>query len=367
MQLRRRVGRASTLSYLAYIIVLVGTISLAVREAGLGIERVNLFGLANVLFVITIFTLITLRGLIVRVRYSLFLAVLTVLFTLIPLFFLGHSFIAYLIPLLVVSLISVALLLRDYRYYNFPTRLFNRPEITISIVIIVIVLLVGVLGTLILGDQFRPRITNASMALYYTGEVVTTLGFGDILPITRTSQLFSIAMSILGIGSFFGAVTVIVGPLIYERGRRVVRVIQKLENRVMENYVLFVDFNPLLKSLLDALVERDELIIVALEDREKGGMIKHKGVFVEIDESVEKIMSGLDLRNAKRIILGSGDDGKNIINALFILSKYPGEDMKAKMVSFVNISSNASRMASIVGGTIDPAALIAEHSRNLIV
>ncbi|MCL6002603.1 MAG: ion channel [Thermoplasmatales archaeon] len=365
MKLRVRVGNSSTISYIIYIVTLLGTAIYLAISAGHEVHPNVLYGLANALLVTFVFSLVSLRGLIVRVRYAFFLAALTIFFTVASVSLLGGNFLINAIPLLIVSVASVALLIKNYRYYNFPTRLFDRPEITISIIIIVMVLLIGVIGTLLLGDQFKPKITDASRALYYTGEVVTTLGFGDILPITRTSQIFSIAMSIVGIGSFFGAVTVIVGPLIYERGRRVVRVIQKVEGRLMDDYVLFVDFNPLLVPLLNKLVLRDELLIVALDDKSKELLITEKMVFLEIDDNMEKIISTLDLRRSKRIVLGSGDDSRNIMNALYIVSNYPGDDVKKKMISLVNLSTNTARIQTLVGDVINPAGMIAENSSSL--
>jgi len=365
VDIRARLGNSSTLSYLFYVLFLAGTIYYLATATYHGQGPSPFEGLPNLFLVTMIFAIISLRGLIVRVRYAFFLAIATLVATLVPILLLIDYFSIFTFPLLAVSIITIVLLIRDYRYFNFPTRLFDRPEISISIVIIVIVLLIGVAGTLSLGNQFSPRITNVSRALYYTGEVVTTLGFGDILPITRTSQIFSIIMSILGIGSFFGAVTVIVGPSIYERGRKVVGVIQKIESKMMDNYVLFVDFNPLFDSLLNDLIEKDELVIVAIDDKSKEALLTEKKVFLESDGTMEKLMASLDLRRAKRIVLGCEDDGRNIMNALYIISTYPGEEVKKKMISIVNVASNATRIRSLVGDIINPANLIAEHSKTL--
>ena len=45
-------------------------------------------------------------------------------------------------------------------------------------------------GSLLLGNEFSPHITSLGNALYFTGETVTTLGFGDILPVTLTAKMF---------------------------------------------------------------------------------------------------------------------------------------------------------------------------------
>jgi hypothetical protein len=367
VSLKTRLINTSALFYLLYVLAVAGTTTfLATRPFHLTQTTEILRGYSGALFILFIISLVVFRGMIVRVRYSFFIGVFTLVTTvvlIIPVISLSVTT----IPLLVISLVSLVALIRRYEYYNFPTRLFDRPEISISIVIIVIVLLIGVIGTMLLGNQFSPKITDFPRALYYTGEVVTTLGFGDILPITRTSQIFSIAMSILGIGSFFGAVTVIVGPLIYERGRRVVRVIQRIESKMMDNYVLFIDFSPLLVPLLEELVKKDELVIVLIDEKSKEGMIDAKNVFVEIDQDIDKLILHFDLGKSKRIVLGSSEDSRNIMNALYLLSLYPGEDLKAKIISLVNVSTNVSRLKSLTGELISPADLVVEHSMSLFL
>ncbi len=365
MNRKTRFLNVATIVYALYVILLIGT-SILLNVSRLGHYNSVLPGvLPNVLFINFVFSVISLRGLLIRARYSYYLAIGTLLVTAVPLIVSGIFISIFTVPLLVVSLISLALLIKEHRYFNFPTKLFDRPEVSVSIVIIIMVLLIGVLGTILLGSQFKPKITNFETALYYTGEVVTTLGFGDILPITRTAQLFSISMSLIGIGSLFGAVTVIVGPLIYERGKRVVGVIQNYESRRMANYVLFIDFNPLLDSLLSDLIKNDELVIIATDDNSKARMLEDKKIFLETDGNIEKIVAPLDLRRARRIVLGSEDDGKNVLYALHILSKYPGDEVKQKVISLVNLSSNAERIRPLVGNIIHPSSLIAEHSKAL--
>ena len=365
MGLTSRIIKISTLFYLIFVILLLITVLYLANLSYRHILPVSLSGLADPLLVTFIFSVVALRGLTLRVRYAFYLSILTTLATISPLLRMSGYLSVFTAPLFVVAIVSTILILKDYRYYNFPTKMFARPEISISIVIIAMVLVIGVVGTLILGNQFSPKITNIPRALYYTGEVVTTLGFGDILPTTRTSQIFSIVMSMLGIGSFFGAVTVIVGPLIYERGRRVVRVIQRMEGKLMNGYVLFVDFSPLFEPLLTNLIQQDELIIVALDDKSKESRISEKKVFVESEGSMERILSNLDLTKSKKIVLGSEDDGKNIMNALYISTKYPGEEMRAKIIAIANLPSNYERIVPLVGNVINPAKLIAEYSKSL--
>ncbi|MGC8645062.1 MAG: ion channel [Thermoplasmata archaeon] len=361
-----RIKRASILSFLVYFILLV-SLSFYISYAIIGRESLEVprNGLGNIMILLIVFSALALRGLFLRVRYSLYLSVSILVVSLISFSFLRGFHFPFLIPFAALSLLSLAFIIADRKYYSFPTRMFDRPEVAVSIAVILLILVVGVSGTLVLGDQFRPRITNPMTALYYTGEVVTTLGFGDIVPVTPAARIFTIGISIVGIGSFFGAATIIVAPYLYERGRRLVNVLQKAGSRRLENYVLFLDFSPLVGPLVDYLLEMDELVIVALDDRNKEASLKEKELFLEVEDDIERTISTFDLSKAKRIILASESDSKNIMNALAIRSRFQG-DIKGKMISILNNATNEGKMRPLVGEVISPSHLVLDTAKKMI-
>jgi len=57
---------------------------------------------------------------------------------------------------------------------------------------------------MLLGKQFVPPVNDFYTAIYYTFMVLTTLGMGDILPVTVTARLFTVSVAMLGIASFLG-------------------------------------------------------------------------------------------------------------------------------------------------------------------
>ncbi len=361
-----RLANRSTISYLSFVIVLMACILIL----GFDGQRLNVNGVAdkNVLyFYIFVFfvSLVALRGLYLRVRYSLYLGITTISLVILSFPFFGAIRIPVLIVLLVVAVIVLYFLIKFQWYYNFPTKLFDRPELSISIVVIIIVLVYGMAGTVLLSNQFNPHINNITTAFYYTGEVITTLGFGDIVPVTHVARIFTVTLSIVGIASFFGSATVIAAPLIYSRSKRVISVLEKIESAKMKNFVLFVDYCPLMRPLLDSLIANDYLIIVGIDSESMEKELPENGIFVERNRSLEMVIDSFDLRNARKIILAGADDGKNVLNAIHINTKYPDGAVRDKTVAMVNISSNSPKLGTLVGQIISPADLIAKEAEKI--
>jgi len=364
--LRGRVIRASFLSFISYFIILLATFiftaSVIVSKGSFPVPK---NGLANLMFILLIFAALALRGLLLRVKYSLYLSTAVLIVSILSFSLLKGFLFPFLFPVAIVSVISLVFILRDRNFFHFPTRMFDRPEVAISIVVIVFILLAGVIGSLILGNQFRPRISDPTIALYYTGEVVTTLGFGDIIPVTPVARLFTVGLAIVGIGSFFGAATIIVAPYLYERGKRLVNVLQKAGSKRLESYILFLDFSPLVVPLMDYLIGKDELVVVAVDDKSKESSLKERRIFIEVEEDIENVVYSFDLRKAKKIILASERDGKNILNALAINSRFQGE-VRERVISILNNIGNEEKLKPLVGEIIVPSQLVLETAKKLI-
>lgn len=352
--------RNSNLSYILFIILLLFSGSFLAGELRFNpkIGEIYVFPLVS-FFVLFILSIIFLRGLTYKIRYSFYGATITLLLVILSFVLNGLYHLIYSYPLIVVTLYSLYMLVKNNKYYNFPTRFFDKPEVSISLVIILAVLLYGILGSLILGPQFRPGIHNIATAFYYTGTVVTTLGLGDIVPITEASRIFTVTLAIFGLGSFFGASTIIIAPFMYNRSRRVIDFLGKLESRKLENYVLFVGFSPLVDLILENLLREKELVVIGLDDQSMEKSLQEKGAFVEIGKNLEDAIKSFDLTKTKMIILASSDDGKNVLNALHINSLYPKE-VKEKMISLVNETKNGPKLIPLVSSVVDPSVLIAQ-------
>ena len=238
-----------------------------------------------------------------------------------------------------------------------PSRLFAKPDFSVAIMVILMVFAYGFLGSLILGNQFNPKIQNPINAFYYTGEVITTLGFGDIIPITSVAKIFTVTLAVLGLGSFFGAATIIIAPIVYTRGRKVVSFMDKIESQSLRDYVIIIGYSNFLEKLVRGLVQRDELVIVVDKDESKRELIESTGAYFEGNMGINEIIQNFKLARAKLIVLGAQDDGTNILNLNTIINLM-GADIKERVVTILNNSSNYSSFVNFAGVVVDVADLI---------
>ena len=84
----------------------------------------------------------------------------------------------------------------------------------ISLIGVTSVLAYGTIGSYLLGAGFKPPIRDMVTAFYFTIITLSTVGYGDIIPITVESRMFAVSLLVVGLSIFATAVASALGPVI---------------------------------------------------------------------------------------------------------------------------------------------------------
>jgi voltage-gated potassium channel Kch len=289
---------------------------------------------------------------------------LVVLIFLVTSIFIYGGFIFFYPTLIVIAfnVVLLAFLVMARKEFRYPSVPFFSPESIGALVTIGFTISYGVGGVLLLGSQFSPHITNIVNALYFTGETVTTLGFGDILPVTAVSRLFTISLVILGIASFFGAMVILVTPLIERRIGGIVNVMKRHQIQSLKDYTLVCGYSETLMNYLTDLKGKGELVVFMEEDKIQSEKLINSG-FVVIDErpDSQEALLEFNFAVARRVVIGSRDDGHNILVAAALYQVPAQENLRNKVIVMIQNSSNAGRFSIFNYKIIDVSAVIGDY------
>jgi TrkA-N domain./Ion channel. len=326
--------------------------------------QVNIFlrDIWKVIVILSFINLILIRNLLDGIKLVWYAYILIYFLKILLAFTLLFQF-PYTIIYLILEFILTYIIFINKQCFKNPSRLFAKPDFSVAIMVILMVFSYGFFGSLILGNQFIPKIRNPINAFYYTGEVITTLGFGDIAPSTYVAKIFTVTLAVLGLGSFFGAATIIIAPIVYTRGRKVVSFVDKIESQSLKDYVMIIGYSNFLETLVKKLVEKDELVIVIDKDESKRELIESMGAYFEGNININEIIRNFKLTRAKLIILGAQDDGNNLLNLNTIINLMGGE-VKEKIIVLLNNSSNYNSFVNFAGKIIDISSLIYQDLSN---
>lgn len=253
-------------------------------------------------------------------------------------------------------------LISSRKRYVFPSSTLGRPEIIVAFITIIFTVSYGVGGSLLLGNQFKPVINNIGTALYFTGETVTTLGFGDILPVTLTSRMFTISLSVLGIAIFFGSMAILITPIIERRVGGVATKMEKRQLMSLDSYILVLGYSDWISEFITAK-RKDGKVVVILDNRVQEKSALEEIGFIVLAENAddESTLASFNLSRSSLIIIGSPDDGYNLLISAALAQQKDQESFSDRVIILVNKSKDVKKFNVFGYKVMDISLTIGAH------
>lgn len=305
------------------------------------------------------------NGLRARTRASWYIAIFLILISLLSILVRVRGFSLIYFDMIGISanILMLSLLLKYRKEYIFPSRTIYLPvEAKLALAAISVSVIYGIAGTLFLGNQFNPPVHDLYTAVYYSSVVLTTIGFGDILPVTDTARLFTVSVAVLGIASFLGAITTFVGPVLQQRMSKVVNVMENMEFTGFGDHSIVCGYTPLCSEFLKTMRYMNIPIVIVVRDLEVATALKNEGyiVYREHADNID-VLRKVGLKKAKNVYICSPDDGYNLLVALTIQKFKKQEQLKCKVTAIVNSSRNAEKLEDFCDETIDMSHVLNDY------
>lgn len=200
----------------------------------------------------------------------------------------------------------------------------------------------AVLGTLYLGEEFKPPITDPVSSVYFAVITMATVGYGDILPVTPTSRLFVISIVIFGVTVFATAISALAGPVI---GGNLKKYIQKRAIRSMRtNHVIVCGATPLAMNVVAGLLARGHHVTAIVLPSVTHEYPAHTDVLIG-DATTLEVLKEAGLEKAQYLLALKDDDSENAFIILAAKELTAGNNVKT--VSVVNESVHLSKIQRV--------------------
>ncbi len=225
----------------------------------------------------------------------------------------------------------------------------------------------GSFGAMFLGDGFQPHITSYTNAAYFAVETMSTVGYGDITPVTRDARVFTMSLIALGLGVFATALPAIAAPLI---DKRLMNFLQPRRKSKMKRvaHIIVVGDGALARDSVRALVARGLIVTHIVAEKPATDEELTEDIVVG-DGSDTNVLSGAGVETARAVLALSKDDS---YNAFVVLA---AKEMNAELrtVAAVSDTRNTGRVARthpdvlltlpLLGGELLAMALSGEEIR----
>lgn len=185
--------------------------------------------------------------------------------------------------------------------------------------IIFAVLALSTLITYELGStgNFNVPIHSFITALYFTVVTLSTVGYGDIVPVTPIARVFVMVLIFVDLSVFLSAVTIIFGGFMSSKISEFGGRISSIERKVLKNHIILMGFGPTNAAIARLLKSKGTKFIVVVSDKTVFDKIKSYSYKVFLaDETSADDMKQFELSRSKYIVVDTFDGAKSLYAAI---------------------------------------------------
>ncbi|AHF99933.1 potassium channel protein [Halostagnicola larsenii XH-48] len=212
------------------------------------------------------------------------------------------------IPLVVLSLGGLVVLVLTSDRFTRSTSL-TATQIG-SMIAIIGVFSYGTAGAYALRAGFA-ELETVLDAVYFTFVTASTVGYGDVHPLTQGARLFAVSLIVLGPTTVGLTVGSLIGPEIESRLSRTGRRAKELDRTDGRERIAVLGYDGLTESLVDGLEKHADVCVVS-DDQTVTGRLESRTVDVVVgDPADEETLRQAQVDAANAVLVATADDARN--------------------------------------------------------
>ncbi|MFW5973992.1 MAG: NAD-binding protein [Natrialbaceae archaeon] len=253
-------------------------------------------------------------------------------------------------PLVALSVVSMPTVLLSYRRFD--------REVDLSLAqlgalaALVGTMIYGTVGTYALREEFA-QVETLTDALYYTVVTASTVGYGDVTPVSQQARVFSMSVVVLGTASFAVALGSVLGPVIEARFARALGNMKDTDYDLLEDHVVILGYGDLTEPLLEEL--GDETFVIVTADENVATRYRDRDVRVILgDPSEDEPLRNAGIEGARAVVAATESDADDAFAILTARELNPD----ARIVAAATARQNVQKLRRAGADTVLSPAVI---------
>lgn len=236
-----------------------------------------------------------------------------------------------------LSIVSIALLLWYWREFD---RASFAAATLYTLVAVFALVVYATFGTMYLGSEFAPPVTDLATAFYFAIVTMTTVGYGDIVPHSTDARLFTASVIIFGISVFATSLTVVIGPLVGGNLKKILA--GRFTHVIRKQHFIVAGASPLAINVHHELTKRGWPVTVIIASGVDNPYPEDADV-IHGDASDNSVLTHAGIEHAKAVLALRSDDSENAFIILATKEIAPG----VRTIASVNDSKHLSKLKRV--------------------
>ena len=256
----------------------------------------------------------------------------------------------YWIPLSMVNyhFCIISLILLTLFRSNFNNSFYLPYGVIFIIGFLIFALLYGSIGSYILRSEFK-TINSFGDAIYFCIITYSTVGYGDIVPITATSRYFVISMVIIGLIMFTSSITLI-AYTVNDKLRNVLTNINKGKIS-MKDHIILLGYGILSRILIEQYRKDGKKFIVVDNSRnmdaEREILVAKKELVIASHMGDNTAGERLRMDEAELIIINYDTDEETIFAIMNVKDYLNSREAKVKIIARIYYENNIEKAKKV--------------------
>jgi len=213
-----------------------------------------------------------------------------------------------------------------------------RWRLLISLAALLALMLLGTVGYMVLEHM------TATNALYLTTVTISTVGYGDVVPVTTGGKLFTVFLILTGVGAALYLLSQLAELVIEGRLRELFgRNVMEREIARLENHVIVCGFGRFGRAVVEELQRSRSLLVIIDSDTGKTDDLASLGVPYVVGSALsDETLDHAGVERAAAIVVATPSDSDNVFITLSARERNPRIRIHARAESEAGARGYAS-------------------------
>lgn len=212
-------------------------------------------------------------------------------------------------------------------------------------------------GAYALREQFN-NVDTLIDAVYFSIVTASTVGYGDVTPVTGLAKLFTISALVLNVASFAVALGVLFTPAIEARLSNALGRMTDTNLELLDQHVLVLGHGDLTESLIEELTAADTPFLLVTPEESVAQTVREHGVDVLVADSAdESALERAGVEKAQAVVAATNDDARDALAILTARQLNPA----VTIVAAATNTENETKLKRAGADTVVSPARIGGH------